>query len=646
VGALHGAATACLLAWRFRDSILTPPAVGQVQLFDPASKLMGLAPASPLDLLHGFYGLGIFSKAPLVLELLVVNLLLGALLGLIVGTVIRVVPSIGSARRRAWTFAAGFLALSASLHVAMLIPMVVDPQRPRPLTFLIAQVGRRMIADGPLANLMLTAAALAIGMWVWRRVSSLRTLQLQLAATALGIGAIVLIGSVPASHQALAAKRLTPGRDAGARARNVILISIDSLRADHLGCYGYHRQTSPILDRLATDGVRFAAAYSASSWTLPSHATMFTGRYPLSHGTVLRHHRLSAGLPTVPGMLRNAGYMTAGFVSFEYLRRRYGFHQGFDYYDDFSTDFDTVEEEQSRTTGPLLNRQIIPWIEENADGPFFLFVHYFDVHYNYDPPRPYDTMFDPDYEGPDLRQFTKNPAIHPGMPQRQLEHLIALYDGEIRHTDAVVGAVIATVDRLGLGDDTLVIVTADHGDEFFEHGNKGHGTTLYEEVVRVPLLMRWPKGLEAGRVVETPVSLVDLAPTIFDFTGVAPPDGMEGRSLAALLPNDGRDRADGTPVYAHLHTRKRPLIWAMVRSGGDKYLQNLHAPESELYDLRVDPGEQHQRADATTAASLATPLASWLSQQWNAARRLPAAERHIVVDDHNIERLRALGYVD
>jgi arylsulfatase A-like enzyme len=371
---------------------------------------------------------------------------------------------------------------------------------------------------------------------------------------------------------------------------------------------------------------------------------MLTGRYPLNHGAVILDRRLSLATPTLPTVLAPAGYTTAGFVSFEFLRRRYGFDAGFHHFDDFTTAVGDNNEEHHLTTGPLLNTKIIPWIERNAERPFFLFVHYFDVHYDYDPPSPYDTMFDDDYVGPDLRRYSHNPAIHPNMPERHLQHLIALYDGEIRLTDTVLGEVIDAIDRAGVGDDTLIIVTADHGDEFFEHGDRGHGTTLYEEVVRVPLLMRWPRGLAAGGVIETPVSLADLAPTIYDLTGVAPPDGMDGRSLAAvMLGEPGAPH----PVYAHLYARKRPIISAMVRVGSEKYVQDLHIPRAALFDLGADPGEQRNGAGGADARPLTTPLLGWLEQQWNAYRALPAeADRSVAVDQENIDQLRALGYVD
>jgi arylsulfatase A-like enzyme len=374
---------------------------------------------------------------------------------------------------------------------------------------------------------------------------------------------------------------------------------------------------------------------------------MLTGLHPLSHGAVTAERRIAPDAPMLPAELRRAGFATGGFVSYEFLRRRYGFDVGFDHYDDFTTDRDTEKEERSERMGPLLNAEIIPWIARHAERPFFLFIHYYDVHWNYDPPPPFDTMFDPDYAGPDLRPFLDNPAIHRDMPARHLAHLLSLYDGEIRFTDGVVGEVIAALERGGIADDTLLLITADHGDEFFEHGGIGHSRTLYDEVVRVPLIARWPNGLPAGHVVETPVSLVDLAPTVYDLVGVTAPAGIEGRSLAPLMLGAP---APARPVYAHLAGRKRQNNWTMVRDGDAKYLAQTRAPHTELYDVGADPREGDDRFAARamreTRDERAGQLLAWLEQQWDAYAARPARAGRIVIDDRNTEKLRALGYVE
>jgi len=647
VGALHALATALVVTWSFRDHILAPPLAGRVQLFDPASKLLGFVHNTPGDFLQHFYGPGIAAKLPLFVELVAAGVVLGAVIGLGLGIALRLCPRAWSYARRIACYALGYVIITSLLHVLTLIPIVVNPHDPRPIRYLAGQIAQRMRDEGPAINLLLTSAALlvAISLTTRSRRGPRPRAGLAVAGAGTAAAALVLISSVPTLDALQQTRHSAPvAAERTVRPRNVVLISIDSLRADHLGCYGYHRPTSPRLDALAAAGARFNAAYTTASWTLPSHASQLTGRYPLSHGAVTLDRRLSTATPTIPTILGPAGFTTGGFVSFEFLRRRYGFDAGFEYFDDFTTAVDGNNEEHHLTTGPLLNAEIVPWIENHANRPFFLFVHNFDVHYDYNPPAPYDTMFDDDYSGPDLRRYSQNPNIHADMPARHLEQFVALYDGEIRFTDTVIGEIIDAIDRAGVGDDTLLIVTADHGEEFFDHGDRGHGTTMYEEVMRVPLIMRWPRGLEAGRTVETPVSVVDLAPTIYDLTGVDGPVGLDGESLAPLM--NGAD-VSPRPIYGHLYARKRPIITAMVRLGSEKYVQDLRAPQAQLFDLGSDPQELRNALGMSDSAPLTTPMVAWLGQQWRAYRALPTAtEGHIEVDQQNINNLRALGYVD
>jgi arylsulfatase A-like enzyme len=639
-GALHAVVAAITMAWRYQEQILSPPAVGRDILFDPGSRLLGLVLGLPGEFLQRFYGPGVLAKIPLIGELLVVNVLLGGLVGLALGAGIGRLLGRRGSTLKAMVFAGGFVGTNAVLHGIVVILLEVNQRRARTLRYYVRTIAERLTQDAA-ADLLLTALVVALAIWLAARLGRAWSMRAAVgaavaAATALIVGQMSSPGSATGAPAAGATRLPT-------RPKNVVLVSIDSLRADHLHCYGYQRPTSPTLDRLAAEGARFATAYSVSAWTLPSHATMLTGLYPFSHGAIEPNRRISSNAPTLATELRRTGFATAGFVSYEFLRRRYGFDVGFDLYDDFTTDLDTEAAERTARTGPLLNRQIVPWLEAHRGRPFLLFVHYFDVHWDYDPPPPYDTMFDADYEGPNLRPFLDNPAIHPGMPKRHLEHMIALYDGEIRFTDDVVREVVESLERWGLADDTLLIVTADHGDEFFEHGDVGHNKTLYDEVTRIPLIIRWPRGIAGGRRIDTPVSLVDLAPTVYELLGLDPPPGLEGTSLVPLLVGGERP---GRPIYAHLSTRKRRHDVAMVRAGSTKYLQHLGMPRAELYDVAVDPHEKRNRFSAADERPLRDSLLAWLQQEWTAYRHLPREEHQIVVDDHNTAKLRALGYVE
>ena len=297
---------------------------------------------------------------------------------------------------------------------------------------------------------------------------------------------------------------------------NVLLISIDSLRADHLGCYGYERDTSPNMDRLAREGVLFTQCSSSSSWTLPAHASLFTGLPISSHGCTAAAS-LAEPRHTLAEAMRDGGYRTAGFWSGPYLHPRFGLNQGFEQYVNCASfDFegkqlDVNKQSHADITNPKILEEVERWFASRPPGPFFMFVHMWDVHFDYIPPAPYDTQFSADYDGP-----VDGTPPRERLEGQDLEQLIALYDGEIAWTDHHVGRLLELLAEQGVDEDTLVIVTSDHGEEFYEHGEFGHRKTLFEESIAVPLLIRYPRSLPAGLKVETATSLMDLAPTILD----------------------------------------------------------------------------------------------------------------------------------
>lgn len=319
---------------------------------------------------------------------------------------------------------------------------------------------------------------------------------------------------------------------------NVLLISLDSVRRDMLGCYGadFPRSPSPNLDRLAAEGIRLEDAVSGTSWTLPAHATLFTGVPELVHGVEQDGQRLDDSLPTLAEELRAAGYRTAGVYSGPYLDPRFGFGRGFERYragygpelaaaargaaealarvhalDDSTPDEKShgvlaanaraeheLEVASHRDSSARVVTDLL--LEELAAAggekrPFFLFAHYFDAHYDYVPPAPFDRELDPDYAGAvDGGDFVRRLAA-PAAGARDLAHLRALHAGELAWTDAQIGRVLDELERRDLAANTLIVVVSDHGDEFLEHGGFGHRRTLYQEVVRVPVIVRWPDGL-------------------------------------------------------------------------------------------------------------------------------------------------------
>ena len=383
---------------------------------------------------------------------------------------------------------------------------------------------------------------------------------------------------------------------------DILLVSIDSLRPDHLGCYGYTRPTSPTLDQLAAQGVRFTQAVSSTSWTLPAHAALFTGREEEEHGVTRNGLRLNEAQITLAEVLRDLGYQTAGFFAGPYLHPTFGLGQGFSTYASCMAGLsgelaeDQVREAAQAEAGPAMEQEtgscsverFGAYLDQADARPAFLFVHLWDVHYDYAPPPPWDQAFDPDYRGAaDFSRLAVNPAVHAAMDPRDREHLLALYDGEIRWTDSNVARLLELHAQRREGRELLVVVLSDHGEEFFEHGGKGHQQTLFEEVVRIPLIFHWPGHLPAGATVPGLVRIIDVFPTLLELVGATPPEPIAGRSLVALL--RGGELPE-LPALLELRVHpEKPL--AALRSARGKLLLGRWPAAPAYYDLATDPGE-------------------------------------------------------
>lgn len=387
---------------------------------------------------------------------------------------------------------------------------------------------------------------------------------------------------------------------------NVLLISIDMLRSDHVHAYGAKNETTPNLDQLAREGVLFENAFSTTSWTLPAHASLFTSVPGMVHGCTDVDRRLDETLPTLAEKLHSAGYATAGFFSGPFLHPAFGLGRGFDHYEDctsyreeldgkpvsnWADSRETMKESHEDITSPTVLAAVREWMSNRPDQPFFLFVHWWDAHYDFIPPPPYDTMFDPNYTGKiDGRGFFQNQDIRVGMEPRDLAHLKALYDGEIAWTDHHIGLLLDDLRRSGQLNNTLVVVVSDHGTEFFEHGRRGHRLTLFDESLHIPLIMRYPPAFQAGMRRGPQVRIVDVAPTILDIAGVAPFEITRGRSLVALA-RTNVPLADSDALYADLFSVGRKL--RAVRTDHWKIIQDLKSNALYYFDLRRDPGEHN-----------------------------------------------------
>jgi arylsulfatase A-like enzyme len=433
--------------------------------------------------------------------------------------------------------------------------------------------------------------------------------------------------------------------------RNVLLISIDSLRADRVGAYGNERATTPTMDRLAREGVVFEHAASPTSWTLPSHASLLSGRSQHLHGTIRVDDRLTRAGTLLAERFGAHGYETVGFYSGPILNKAYGFDRGFERYIGCESS-DTAAHKgvfafpvsYKDITNGLLASAFARWLDERSARPFFSFVHMWDVHYDYIPPEPYASMFDADYSGPLDGRNIIGAGFPLRAPPRDVEHLLALYDGELRYTDDTIDGFLKLLAARGVLDDTLVVITADHGEEFLEHGRKGHQTTLFTESIHIPLVF-WGRSLPRGRRIPTPVSLIDVAPTILDLVGLPALEDADGVTLVPLL----RGRASGrAPVFSTLfNSFTGNLALASVRDGTTKLILNTSTNRIDQYDLAKDPGERAPRPAASDSA-LARALQDRITVERAAfeARERAGRERNLEAFPTDVvDRLRSLGYV-
>jgi arylsulfatase A-like enzyme len=417
---------------------------------------------------------------------------------------------------------------------------------------------------------------------------------------------------------------------------NVLLVSIDTLRADHLEAYGYGRSTSPTLSDLAREGARFERAYAQASSTVPSHASLFTGRYPFQHGTYTYRTPLPAAELTLAELLRQHGFVTFALTSSVRFVRESGFDQGFASYRTFH-ELDKNERSQRVTEAAL------EAMDAAGGRPFFGFLHYFDPHAPYSPPEAFASLWHPGEDPFPAQESQRFIQSHrrPGqaVPPETLAYLEALYDASIRYLDGPLARLLEGISERGLAADTLVVVTSDHGDEFKEHGGLSHDGPLHEEVVRVPLLVRWPGRVPAGLVIERAVQGVDVLPTILDLLGLEVPGPLQGRSQAELL--RGETPAALEPELLLLqHRPKRWAVYARLPAG----LFKLSVEGEDRVLLRLDgpTGGADARSAHPEVESILRNRAATLGVH-DAPQRAPSGAP---VSEDVRERLRAIGYAD
>jgi arylsulfatase A-like enzyme len=415
--------------------------------------------------------------------------------------------------------------------------------------------------------------------------------------------------------------------DAYGRARGVVLVSIDTLRRDHVGAYGYGKPTTPRLDALARWGLLAQDAVSVSSWTLPSHLSLLTSVEPGAHGGTDLHHGFNHSVPTLPALLQKAGFATRAVTSHLYVSAVYGLDDGFDH----------LDFRQDRKATDVANRAI-DLLDRIGDRPFFLFLHFYDPHWHYDPPEATRKLFEGDYRGSltgNWSDFSKRSSLS----EADLAHLLALYDGEIRYTDDELGRVLDHLKARGLDRSTLLVAASDHGEEFLEHGSWEHQKTLYEEVVRVPLIVNGPGVAPRREPAQT--SLLDVAPTVLAWLGL--PAQVTHRGTSLLSPLAERE-AYGETDHTTDGTHK-----LFLRAGAGRWKTILSVPREgpgpareEWYDLAADPGEKRSQAPS---ASVAEPIRQRALERWRGSRSHGGPAPAVSLTPEQREKLRALGYV-
>ena len=487
---------------------------------------------------------------------------------------------------------------------------------------------------------------------------------------------------------------------------NILLITMDTTRADHLSCYGYERLTTPHVDRLSREAVLYKNAYSTDSWTLPSHASIFTGKYPSKHGAHFNPDFLSIDpnlykterekslhmeedIPgsifklseenlTLTEILSEKGYRTAGIIGGNFCSSIFGLSQGFDFYnetffnvskdvkffliyqalsfffsfEDFFAQYGYIQ----KRIASQLNDAAFKWLEKNHDQPFFLFINYFDAHRPYIPPPAYNGYFGEtdksilmqDNPRGDISYITAETNLvvsvvkgsHQLIPEEK-ECVVSRYDGEIRYLDHCLGLLLEKLKALRVYDNTLIIITADHGEAFGEHEQMYHGVTLYEEVLHVPLMIKYPSTSPRKGVVEKRVSLVDLLPTVLSFLNYPIPPEIDGEIL---------ENSDHPIIAENYSSLWNYMVWGKrfhrdlraIYQGKEKYIWSSNSL-NELYDLKRDSREEENIVGKFPHKA---EIMQRTLDQWLASFEPPKTEgEKVKINKSTEEALRALGYV-
>ncbi len=393
---------------------------------------------------------------------------------------------------------------------------------------------------------------------------------------------------------------------------NVLIITMDTTRADHIGCYGYKEARTPNIDSIAARGVRFAKAYTPAPLTLPAHCSIFTGKYPFAHHVRNNgSYHLTPDQKTLAGILNENGFAaTSAFVASFTLDSRFGLAQGFDVYDDTFKTQEVLKTYRSERTADKVVSSFLNWLQANSQKRFFSWVHFYDPHLPYTPPAPFS------------EEFKKHP-----------------YDGEIAFMDSEIGRLISGLQNAGLMDRTIIILAGDHGEALGEKREIDHGLFIYESTLRVPLIVYGPLLPSPGTVVESRVRLIDILPTVLELLKIKPPKDISGQSLLPYIRR--RQKAD-LQSYAESYFPLENFGWSELIGLIDGQWKFIRAPEPELYDLASDPHEEKNiiNEQAKLAQSLNKKLLDVVAKI-EADRPNP---QHQLTREEEM-KLRSLGYL-
>ncbi|MGC1434902.1 MAG: sulfatase [Terriglobales bacterium] len=533
------------------------------------------------------------------------------------------------------------LALCGML-VQKLLPKVEVPKLLVPLFLFVACVDWLALSGrlGPIAVLSLAAGiAVTFNRWFQKHTPNTLSFLHRTLPVVVAIAVVAFLGvqGTAWSRERVATAKLPP---AAPGSPNVLVVVIDTLRADHLALYGYNRETTPHLDAIAKQGVVFDNDISPSPWTLGSHASMLTGRYPHEHGV---DHEVALGTtyPTLPEVFARSGYRTGGVsANLYYFARRTGLTRGFIHFDDYfysagdmfyrtlwgrivnkyAPDSPRFDELFARKRAPQVNQELLRWIDQDRSKPFFAFINYFDVHEPYQPLDPYRKMFNQDDTNATPPQIDQriNRKEHPylyrlsHMSPQDFQHQVDAYDGATYYVDEQIANLLAELGKRGLSQNTLIVVTSDHGECFGDHGLLAHWNALYREVLRVPLIYYWPGKIPAGVRVDKAVSAASLPATVLELAGIKPDVVFPIPSVVQLWQQPGVDPAWPDPLAEIGLNSDLPESypayqgWLKAIVGPQWHLIISEKLPPELYDWKADPKELNNRAASGDQEALKT----------------------------------------